>query len=687
MARGAQAAPREVVHRTVQVLLLLYAGLAFLVLRLGYLQVIRHGSLWEKALHQRLQPVPIAAARGTIYDRNLNPLAVSLPSEAVYAIPGEVEDPQRAAAALAPLLQQPAVELEARLRSEKRLIWLAYKTTPEVARHIREARLPGIGLIQRPQRFYPQGDLAAQVLGFAGIDNQGLEGLEAYYDRQLAGQAGTLWRERDPRGRAIPDGLERRVEPVDGLDLVLTLDQVIQYLGERELRAAVEASRSEFGMFVAVEPRTGEVLGMATYPGYDPNRFWEYPPERWRNRPVTDAFEPGSTFKIVTGAAALDAGVVALDEVFHFGSSLQRWGGTIREWNRKGFGTQTFVQAVQNSSNTVFAVVGAERLGPERFYRYAVAFGFGSVLGIDFPGEAGGILPRPGSVAHGELLRWANIGFGQGLSATPLQIVMAAATVVNGGTLMRPYLVKEIRRRDGTLVRRVEPQVLRRVLRPETARRYAEVLRSVVAVGSGKPADVPGYRVAGKTGTAQIPGPHGYIDQNMASFVGCAPVDQPRLCAAIFLYKVGATPSWGSLWAAPAFARLIEPALGYLGVPRLAVTPEAADSSGGAPPAVTSARATSGPPSAARVSRQPMPTLAAPDQTRSLPASFAVVPDLRGLSMRDAAAALARAGLALQAEGSGAAVAQSPAAGQRAPVGTPVVVRFLPPGRTLAARP
>lgn len=671
-----------------------------LVLRLAYLQLWQGDKLLDMALAQRFSPVPLLPNRGTIYDRNLKPLATSISAEAVYAVPIEVEEKARVARELAPILGVDSEWIEQQLAKNVRTVWLRLKVDPDTARRVREMALPGIYITERPQRFYPNGRLAANVLGFAGIDNQGLEGLEAYYDRTLRGTEGMLVRERDATGRAIPDGIERRIEPTDGHDLVLTIDQVIQYIVERELERGVLESQAEMGIFVAVDPKTGEVLAMATYPSFDPNRFAEFDSELWKNRAVTDQFEPGSTFKVITGATALEVGAATLASTYVDPVRLERWGGVVNCWRAGGHGEQTFVEALENSCNPVFAVMGAEDIGPGRFHDYIRAFGFGQRLGIDFPGEGTGLVPKP---TENPSLQWANVGFGQGIAVTPLQLAMAVSAIANGGTLYKPTLVKSILTKDGEVVEHRAPQAMRQVLSEATSTQFVSAMRSVVANGSGTRADVPGYRVAGKTGTAQIPEGGRYIDLNMATFVGFAPADDPAFVGVVMLYKVHAQPSWGGTWAAPVFGRVVEDVLEYMGIPRRyeeeTPTPKEqvqVPNIRNLPAEEAEERLVA---AGLRVAHEghgsyaldviPVPGTVVDRGTtvllifhdEELPEPTIVsVPDLTGLSMRDAALRLQERGLRIRIEGTGLATSQFPAPGELTPTGSVVEVRFAPPG-------
>lgn len=676
---------------------------ALLSARLVYLEVIRNEHYLALALDQRLRPVPLLASRGDILDRNQNKLAVSMSTDAVYATPIEVKNVAQTAATLAPILDLDPTWLENRLSKKQAVVWLKLKVDPQTARQVRLLDLAGVGVTDRPQRFYPHGSLAAHILGFAGIDNQGLEGLEAYYDRYLRGNPGMIMQERDAHGRTIPGGLEQRLAPQDGFDLVLTLDQVIQHIAERELAKAVAETQSEFGMVLLVHPKTGEVLASAVYPSFDPNNYADWPSETWRNRVVTDQFEPGSIFKVITGASALEANVTRLDEVFVDPGRLVRWGGAVSCWRAGGHGQQTFLEATENSCNPVFAILGADRLGPNRFYKFASGFGFGKRSGIDFPGEATGQLPRPGQVKHGELLQWANIGFGQGVAVTPIQMVMAVSAIANGGRLMKPYLVKEIRDKSGRLTQRQEPEEVRQVVSEKTAREFALAMRSVVINGSGRRAEALGYNVAGKTGTAQMPSPRGgYSEERMASFVGFAPVQDPQVAGVVMLVNIGVRPAYGGTWAAPVFAEVVRETLEYMGVAREADVEALEQASPGtvfvpnvqslplqeAERIINSVGLRALADSKGSYVEYQMPRPGAEVKTGSTihlslyaegqEGDEVIVPDIVGRSVRDASVSLGQAGLRLRIEGTGIAVSQSPVAGTRVKRNDVVTARFEP---------
>jgi stage V sporulation protein D (sporulation-specific penicillin-binding protein) len=685
------------VRRRIATFFLIIAVLAlFLTLRLAYLQIWQGDRLAEMALAQRNSPVPILPERGTIYDRNMKPLATSISAEAVYATPIEVKNKQATAYALAPLLDLQPEWLEEQFNKNVRFVWLRLKVTPDIIKQVRSLNLPGIYIAERPQRFYPYGNLASQILGFAGIDNQGLEGIEFYYDEILRGIPGTLIRERDANGVVIPDGIERRIPPTDGLSIKLTIDEVLQHIAERELERGVLEAQAERGVFIAVNPNTGELLAVANYPSFDPNNFADYPSEYWKNRAFVDQYEPGSTFKVITGTTALEVGAASLDDTFVDPVRLQRWGGVVHCWRDGGHGTQTLVEATENSCNPVFAILAADMIGPVQFYKYIKAFGFGEPLGVDFPGEGTGILPKPTSYPT---LEWANVGFGQGIAVTPLQMAMAVSAIANGGLLYRPYLVSEVISGDQEVMQKTQPEVIRRVVSQQSAKDFAAVMRSVVVNGSGSRADIAGYQVAGKTGTAQIAEGGRYIDLNMAGFVAFAPLENPQIVGVVFLYKVHQKPSYGGTWAAPIMGRFLEEALEYLGVPRKIETQskkaeqvrvpnvrnlpvDEAFSILKAEGFKVAEEGTGG----YVLEMTPQPGVLVDKGTTVLVSLYTEpiitedvkVPDLSGRSMRDAALLLHEKGLKIRIEGTGVVEKQNPAAGTVVPSGTIVEVRFKP---------
>ena len=616
--------------------LLLTSVFAALVLRLLWLQIVRGPELHARALEQRMRPVPVDPRRGTIYDRNMRELAVSISADSVYAIPAEVRDPASAARMLAPLLEMGEDTLLARLTARQQTVWLKRKVGHDVAARIKELAAPGIGVAESGQRFYPRDTLAAQVIGIAGIDNQGLEGLEQLYDSELRGVRGQIVAERDATGKEIPEGEHSYAPARDGKSIVLTIDEVIQYICERELERAMADTRSEKGIILAMDPMTGEVLAVALRPTFNPNDYSRYPSSLRRNTAVCDMFEPGSTFKVVTAAAALEEGVVTPNTGFYDPGYIKVEDRTIRCWKAGGHGSQTFTEAVENSCNPVFATL-AVRLGSETFARYVRAFGLTDKTGIDFPGEAVGMMHRASKMGPVEL---ATSGFGQGISVTPLQLLNALCAVANGGTLMQPMLVREVIDESGASVRKIAPTRIRQVISERSARQLSTILQSVVVNGSGARAAVPGYAVAGKTGTAQKPERGGYGDKRIASFMGYAPANDPRIAVLVVLDEPKTDVKYGGVLAAPAFAAVIADAMRYMEIP---------------------------------------PTYSATVPSQQSTSSFVTVPDLLGLALPESMSSLKAVGLVGRAEGAGAVVTnQVPKAGSRVAGGTTVVVYFGP---------
>ncbi|HYH05056.1 MAG TPA: penicillin-binding transpeptidase domain-containing protein, partial [Bacillota bacterium] len=494
-----------------------------LILRVIYLQVFMAGWLREKAELQRFRALSILPRRGTILDRNRNALAISVDAECVFAVPKEVgietvqvkkkgsrvssqekaEMRRRIAHIVGGVLSLEPQRVERLLSKQASFVWIKRKATfteiENLRRVLKTEKIHGIEISQSPQRFYPQKFLAAQVLGIAGIDNQGLEGLEKHLDRYLQGVAGSDRAEFDTLGRHIPQGERRYIPPVDGKSIYLTIDQNIQFITERELEKAVLDTNSKRGMAITVNPQTGEILSIANYPKYDPNNFKDYPAANRRNALFSDMYEPGSTFKVFTAAAALEEGLVSPDSSFFCSGSIVVDDRRLKCWKAGGHGSQNFIEALENSCNPVFATLGM-RLTKETFYKYIKGFGFGKMTGVDFPGETPGMLKPLDKVGNVEL---ANIGFGQGVTVTPIQMVMGVSAIANGGYLLKPQLIKEIRSSDGKLEKSYNTQVVRQVLSSKTSALVRQLMESVVINGSGNKAYLPGYRIAGKTGTAQ----------------------------------------------------------------------------------------------------------------------------------------------------------------------------------------
>ncbi|NLB74151.1 MAG: PASTA domain-containing protein [Firmicutes bacterium] len=684
-------------------LFLMWAAVTlFLIGRLFWVQVARNEHYRKLALDQRLYPVPVDARRGTIRDVKGRELAVSVSADAVYAIPADIDDPPETAKQVSKILGLDVEAVRKKLSEPLATVWIDRRVDPEKAAALRKLNLKGIGFAERGQRFYPKDNLAAHVLGIVGIDNQGLEGIEVQYDYFLQGTKGQVRSERDATGKEIPGGITQFIPPVDGNDLYLTIDEVIQYIVERELDKGMAELKAKRGMILAMDPMTGAVLAMASRPAYNPNRYFEEPDSLRRNPIVSDTYEPGSTFKIITAAAALEERIVRPDDTFFDPGFIKVADRYVRCWLAGGHGTQTFTEATENSCNVVFATLGT-RLGQERFYRYIQAFGLGSPLGIDYPGEAAGLLQRPKNVGPVEL---ANISFGQGISVTPLQLLSALSAIANGGTLMRPHLVSKIVDPDGLIVKDFREDPIRQVISKETSKELSLILESVIVNGSGFRAKVPGYRVAGKTGTAEKPGAGGYSDKRVASFLGFAPVEDPKIAILVVWDEPDVGISYGGVLAAPAFQSIVKDVLRYMEIPpsvpaeteerdsesRQVIVPNLISRNPDEAARLLAAEfglnvATRGtgvkivhqaPAAGAKVQRGATVILYLDEPESYNVEGEVIVPNVIGRTMKDVAVILSDLGLRMEAEGTGVAKSSVPQHGTSVKIGTVVQVRFEP---------
>ncbi|NLL46982.1 MAG: PASTA domain-containing protein [Firmicutes bacterium] len=552
---------RLIQRRILVLLLIMLGGASLLGFRLGFLQLWNSAFFQTKALEQRIQRIPVEGLRGGIYDRNGLPLAISISAHTVFAIPSEVQDPEATAKTLAAILNLEEEFILKRLIKRSATEWLKKKVGDEEARQILALDLPGIGIIPTSTRIYPYGSVAPQVLGFVGIDNQGLEGLELYYDDFLRGTPGQTVFERDAHGRALEDGVRGFLPGERGGDLYLTLDIFLQRMAEEEVRRATQETGSRLGLIIITDPTNGEILATAIYPSYDIENFASYPASTRKNIAVTDTYEPGSTFKAVTAAIAVNEGVASLNSGFFDPGYIRVSGWNVRCWNRGGHGSQSFAETMQNSCNPYYAKLALD-LGPERYYTGLTQFNLGYKTGIDFPGEMGGTLRAPST--NVPLVTWANIGFGQGLTVTPIQLIASFGAIANQGIYSVPHYVRELVTEEGSFPPDIPEQ--RQIISEEAADITAYVLRSAVEVGSGKRAEVPGYDVAGKTGTAQLVEHGRYSHSKMVtSFAGFAPKDDPKMAALLVLWEPQGA-FYGGIIASPVFARLAEKVLPYLGV-------------------------------------------------------------------------------------------------------------------------
>ncbi|MFH1458322.1 MAG: penicillin-binding transpeptidase domain-containing protein [Candidatus Omnitrophota bacterium] len=530
------------------------------LLRLFFIQFFRSSYLAGLAKKQHNLYLELEPMRGTIYDANLNPLAINLPTESLYAAPNEIKDQDKESIIkqLVPLLNVASSFLRDRLYRKKSFIWLARKMTPEQSEAIKSLNIKGIGFIKESKRTYPNNYLASHVLGFAGLDNKGLEGLELAFDKYLKGEAGWALFLRDARQRKL-DIWEEMVLPKDGYDLILTIDEVVQYIAERELDKAFKSSHAKGASIVVMDPHTGAILALANRPTFDLN-ICKVDKDQMRNRAICDLFEPGSVFKIVTLAAALEEKKVSEeDKIFCENGSYQVVSHTLHDHRPHGW--LTFREVIQQSSNIGTTKV-AQMLGPEQVSRYVELFGFGTKLGIELPGEINGVAKEPRQWSK---ISIAAIPIGQEVGVTVLQLASAISVIANGGQLMRPYVVQSIKDKRQETIKEFSPVLIRKVISLDTAERAKKILMGVVENGTGTLAKIAGITAAGKTGTAQKLEPTGAYSHSkfIASFIGFAPVEDP-LIAIVVLIDEPRPLYFGGVVAAPVFKNVASDCIRYL---------------------------------------------------------------------------------------------------------------------------
>lgn len=572
----AKRSPARRVGRERHGLTLVLVMLALFIIsgRLIYLQVHAAPAFAEKAQSQRTRDIVIAPKRGTIYDREGNSLAVSREARTIFASPRFVTDPAGAGEALAGVLGGDPEEYAERLQRDSGFVYIARKVDVEHADAIESLGLSGIGVLKDSRRTYPSGELAAPTLGFVGIDDVGLGGLEQYYDSVLCGEPGSVLAERDPFGRPIPGGVMHYEDPVDGDSIVLTIDKDIQYTAQVALQRAVDQWSAAAGSVIVMDPRNGEILAMASVPGFNPNKFADADESDYRNRPITDVYEPGSTFKTLTAAAVVDAGLFEPDSMFELPPNLKVGGRTIKEAHPRPTAHWTLTEIVTNSSNVGSVKIGMA-LGEQSLYDYLERFGLTEKTGVDFPGEAIGYVPR---VEQWSATSIANIPFGQGVSMTPLQLARALSAVANGGELVTPHFLLDAP--EGSPVETGWPR--RRAISEDAAAATREMLRAAVSEGTGGAAAVEGYEVAGKTGTAQKARTDGRgyaAGKYIGSFSGFLPADDPQLLIIVIIDEPkGAI--YGGVVAAPVFSEVAQFAVSHLRIPPSSVRPAQSMDSG-----------------------------------------------------------------------------------------------------------
>ncbi|MBI4459065.1 MAG: PASTA domain-containing protein [Acidobacteria bacterium] len=641
--------------------------------RLFFLQILQFDSFTRDARRQQERTVEVSPVRGVIYDRNHRPLAISAEVDSVFAVPGEISDPRRTAKLLAAVLALNAGDLQGRLQDSRSFRWVKRKVTAQEAARVRRLKLPGIYFQKESKRFYPKRELAAHVLGHVGLDDQGLAGIELKFDERLRGRPGKLLIERDARQR----GFRRAgLPPEAGENIVLTLDENIQHIAEQELSAIVQKSRAIAGTVIVQDPHSGEILALVNQPSFNPNRYASHRADALRNWAISSAYEPGSTFKIITLAAALEEHLADPGEFIdcQMGSIILA-GHRIRD--HKPFGVLSVEQIFQNSSD-VGTIKLALRVGNEGMYRYLRLFGFGAPTGIELPGEAIGLAKPPE--------RWSKISIGaiamgQEVGVTALQMVTAASAVANGGWLVRPRMVLDPSR-DPVRAARVSKRTSalpaaplsarwgshegadrQRILSPETALVLQQMMAQVVTIGTGKLARPEGYTAAGKTGTAQKidPATRRYsATDHVASFVGFAPVESPQFTILVVLDSPRGYYHGGDI-AAPVFKRIAEQILAYRNVPALV------------PPSPSMLRASRKIPAPSLVA--PQPAIPQPTPLLSLDADV-VAPNFLGKTVRAVAQESLADNLEVRLIGSGIAYSQAPPPGAPLPEGQKIQIWF-----------
>lgn len=621
-------------RRLLQLFAILAAWGVVVVARLAQVQLVRHDEYVQKAQRQQERTLALAPVRGSIVDARGRLLAESVAAISVYADPQAIVNARSTARALAavPGFGLTAKQIEQKLGSDGAFVWLARLVPADVGEAAKKLKLPGLYFLDEHRRTYPRAMLAANVVGYVGLDGEGLAGIEHAFDGRVRGRAGRVTLLRDAKRGMYLVGGEGSNRPIDGDSVALTIDSVVQFITERALQKAVDKYSASGGSAIVMNPADGAILAMASYPSFDPNRFRDFGPDAWRNRTVQDMYEPGSTFKVITAAAALEEGLVTPSQILDCGNGeIQIANVSIHEHGGERYGLMTFEDVMAHSSNVGAIRVGLS-LGAERFYRYIRQFGFGEKTGIELPGETAGKVRRTQAWSQ---LSNASISIGQEIGTTPLQIAAAMATVANGGIRVAPHVVDHIIDPEGNIIGRSQRAAPVRVVSEKTAAILNEILKAVVVRGTGAKAALEEHVVAGKTGTAQKAVRGGYSpDRVVASFAGYVPADRPRLVILVVVDDPHGGQFGGEI-AAPAFKDIAEASLRYLGI---------------------------APSIPFRTVTTPPPLLAAFSQQKS-ERTNAGVPDVVGLDARAAVASATAAGFRVRTVGSGVVQSQIPAAG------------------------
>ncbi len=635
-------------RRLLHVFAFLAAWGVVVVIRLAQVQLVRHDHYVARAKSQQERTLALNPVRGSILDARERVLAESVAAESIYADPQSITDPKGVARKLASVkgIGLTAREIESRLRGDRSFAWIARQLPLEVAAQIRQQNLPGIYFMEAHRRSYPRATLAANVIGYTGIDGNGLGGIEHSFEAQVSGTPGKVTLLKDARKGIYLVGGDGANRPRDGHHVVLTLDSVVQFIAERALKNAVDRHRAAGGSVIVMEPDSGDILAMASYPTFDPNRFRDFPASAWKNRNVQDFYEPGSTFKIVTAAAGLEERIVTPSQFLDCGNGeITIANITIHEHDGNRYSLLSFEDVMVHSSNVGAARVGLA-LGQGRFHDWIWRFGFGQRTGIPLPGEASGLLR---ATDRWTVVSPASIAIGQEIGVTPLQVVRAVNSVATGGLLVEPRIVKRVVDSDGGIVLDPPHAAPKRVMSEKTAALLNEILKNVVTRGTGSKAALAEHAVAGKTGTAQKHARGGYsADRFVGSFAGYVPADRPRLTILVVIDEPRGE-HYGGTVAAPVFREVAEASLRYLGVQ----------------PSIPS-----------RSIGVDRPLLAAFSQPATPAGPASGMPDLRGLDARAAIARAVASGLVVRTIGSGVVTSQDPQPGNALPSHRRVTLTF-----------
>ena len=649
--------------------------LIIIMVRYGWLQLVQGSELSERMRYQVGQDYLVQSPRGDIIDAKGRELAASTMTKSLFVDPNNVQNAEELAKNLSPLIRKPEEEILDDIKVGGGFVWIKRRLEQSeyesVRKLIREKDyFSCLGFRDEAKRYYPNDVLAANVLGFVGTDDKGLDGIEQAFDKYIKGEVTESFLYTDTRERPILESIfDRHGYQGDRCKTIqLTIDSAIQFIVEQELDRAMAENNPVAVTCVAMNPKTGEILAMANRPTYNPNRFWDYEPEIWKNRAVSFIYEPGSTFKSVTAGAALQEGIVTPNQVFVDPGYVTVSGMRIQNWNGASFGTVTFADIVKQSLNTGFALVGLE-LGGEKLVKYAHLFGFGDITGIELPGEEPGLLYAPDEMVDSDI---ATMAIGQSIAVTPLQLVTAMSAIANGGILLKPHIIKSIINANGTTYMETSTEQVRKTIDPAVDKTLVGLLEQVVSTGGGQKARVRGFRVAGKTGTAQKvnEGGLGYGEgRYIASFLGFGPVEDPQITLLVMIDEPSGV-FYGGQIAAPVASRILSQVFRYMKLEpsekpfeenEIAENVGEGDSSGSVdPPKVET------------------PKTSDTEEIYEEQSTEVTVPDFKGRNIKDSARLANSSGLLLEAEGSGRAIEQSIEAGASVKRDTTIKITFSP---------